>query len=177
MHRIRDRRNRVVVTGIGWTTPLGWDIESTGNRMLNGESGVGPVPSAGTGKREFSSAIQRAECGFQRAHQFDATKLDGLLHGAISDFSILQYLPAKLRKTARLMSRNVQLAVAGSALAMSDAGLSIDGTEVRDRWGCISGAGILNVEHGDIAPAFQDSTESGDVNGIIRSACRQETPS
>ncbi|MCS7057078.1 MAG: beta-ketoacyl-ACP synthase II [Thermoflexales bacterium] len=34
---------RVVVTGIGAITPLGLDIETTWNALINGESGVGPI--------------------------------------------------------------------------------------------------------------------------------------
>lgn len=36
-------KERVVITGVGWITPLGSDIESVWQRVLAGQSGIGPI--------------------------------------------------------------------------------------------------------------------------------------
>ncbi|UCD74386.1 MAG: beta-ketoacyl-[acyl-carrier-protein] synthase family protein [Phycisphaerales bacterium] len=34
---------RIVITGLGWVTPLGHDLDTVWRRIVNGESGVGPI--------------------------------------------------------------------------------------------------------------------------------------
>ena len=36
-------RKRVVVSGAGWITPLGHDLESVWKRLQNGETAVAPI--------------------------------------------------------------------------------------------------------------------------------------
>lgn len=36
-------KRRVVVTGLGLITPLGNDVESSWNNIVNGKSGIGPL--------------------------------------------------------------------------------------------------------------------------------------
>jgi 3-oxoacyl-[acyl-carrier-protein] synthase II len=40
---IQDHRKRIVVTGIGWVTPLGHDIETVWRGLLAGDCGIGPI--------------------------------------------------------------------------------------------------------------------------------------
>src|SRR5262245_34568022 len=51
---------RVVITGMGWITPLGHDIESAWQAILRGESGIAKttVFDAGTFPTQFSSEVK-----------------------------------------------------------------------------------------------------------------------
>ncbi len=54
---------RVVVTGIGWITPLGHDIESAWAKIINGESGIAKTTifDAGTFPTQFSAEVKGFE--------------------------------------------------------------------------------------------------------------------
>lgn len=53
-------RKRVVITGMGWVTPLGLDIESVWKRLLAGESGIAPTTifDARTFPTSFSAEVK-----------------------------------------------------------------------------------------------------------------------
>ncbi len=46
---------RVVITGMGWVTPLGCDISGVWEKLLNGESGAGAITRFDT--RDFTTRI------------------------------------------------------------------------------------------------------------------------
>lgn len=68
---------RIVVTGLGWVTPLGHDLETVWQALLAGKSGIGPI------ERFDASTFPTRFCGHVR--DYDWTKLvsDPGLHGAI----------------------------------------------------------------------------------------------
>ncbi len=90
---------RVVITGMGWVTPLGCDVERVWARLLAGESGVGPVTrfDAGTFKTNFAAEVK--------------------------DFRLEDHLSSEQVRTHRDAGLNTQFALAAAAVAWRQSGL------------------------------------------------------
>ncbi|WP_096189403.1 beta-ketoacyl-ACP synthase II [Evansella halocellulosilytica] len=109
---------RVVVTGVGAVTPLANDLQSTWERLVNGESGIDKVTKFEEGQFPTDVAAEVKE--------FDP--------GSFMD-----------PKDARKMDRFTQFAVASSLMAVKDANLTIDDSNA-DRIGVWIGSGIGGME-------------------------------
>ncbi|MEE0858551.1 MAG: beta-ketoacyl-ACP synthase II [Acutalibacteraceae bacterium] len=108
---------RVVVTGLGCVTPLGNDVETTWNNMINGV------------------------CGIDHIKSFDATDLKAKVAGEVKDFDPLKYMEKKdLRKTDLF----VQYALAAAQQAVEDSGIM--GNVAEDRFGVYVGSGIGGMQ-------------------------------
>ncbi len=110
-------RRRVVVTGLGAVTPVGNDVATTWQRLLDGVSGAAPIT------------------------HFDASAFSVRFACEVKDFDPLV---AMERKEARRADPYTQYAMAASVQAMVDAGLSEGGFEP-DRTGVIIGSGIGGI--------------------------------
>ncbi|MCH4271693.1 beta-ketoacyl-ACP synthase II [Kerstersia gyiorum] len=107
-------KRRVVITGLGIVSPVGNDIATAWDNIVNGRSGIG------------------------RITRFDPSGLTTQIAGEVKDFDVTQYIPSK---EARQMDTFIHYGVAAGVQAWQDSGLEI--TEANaDRVGVIVGSGI-----------------------------------
>ncbi len=106
--------NRVVITGMGWITPMGHSIEAVWQRLLNGESGIA------------------------RTTLFDASTFPTTISAEVKDFKLGEFVA----DTADHIDggRNTQFAVAACAQAWKSAGLDRAKLDL-DRVGIYLGSG------------------------------------
>src|SRR5882757_3466413 len=106
--------NRVVITGIGWITPMGHSIEEVWKRLLNGESGIA------------------------RTTLFDASTFPTSISAEVKGFKLADHI-GDLEKHKN-GGRNTQFALAACAQAWKQAGLDSDKLDL-DRVGIYLGSG------------------------------------
>jgi 3-oxoacyl-[acyl-carrier-protein] synthase II len=105
---------RVVVTGMGLVSPLGNDLASSWDGIVNGRSGIGPIT------------------------QIDASQFTTKIAGEIKDFDPTRFMSAK---DAKKMDSFIHYGVGASFMALDDSGLVIDDSNA-ERIGAILGSGI-----------------------------------
>jgi 3-oxoacyl-[acyl-carrier-protein] synthase II len=120
---------RVVVTGLGLLTPLGWGVEHTWKGILEGRSGIGPITNFDTEgygctiAGEIPSVDGRGGGGPDVAGSFDPEKV----------------MSPKDRKR---VDDFILYAIAAADEALADAGWKPESEEDRERTGVIVGSGI-----------------------------------
>ena len=107
-------KRRVVVTGMGIVSPLGNDLASSWDGIINGRSGIGEITS------------------------FDASGLTTRIAGEVRDFDIGKWVGPK---DAKKMDEFIHYGVAASLMALEDAGVTIDDSNA-ERIGALIGSGI-----------------------------------
>src|SRR5215471_13048084 len=125
-------KRRVVVTGLGAITPLGNDLETTWQAMLQGLSGVGPITAFPTEDFQPGYAAE------------------------VKDFKPEQFVEKK--KSLKMMGRNIQLALAAAQMSVADAGVL--GSVDRKRMGVLLGTGMLNADISELGKAVRSSRDN-----------------
>jgi len=108
-------KRRVVVTGMGAITPVGNDVATTWQSLIEGKSGTAPIT------------------------KFDASKFPVRFAAEVKGFNALDYME---RKEAKRADQYTQYAIAGARQAMTDAKLIERNGMDPDRIGVIIGSGI-----------------------------------
>lgn len=111
-------RRRVVITGLGAVTPLGLDLESTWDALLNGRSGARTIT------------------------RWDVSRHSTKFACMVDDFDPLRYFT---KPEARKMDVYTQFMIVAATEAMKASGIDI-AREDPTRCGCILGTGIGGIQ-------------------------------
>ena len=109
-------------------------------------TGIGILSPIGIGRTEFWSGIASGRCGLRRIQHEEWVAAPGCIGGEVTDFNDetakKQHLKS-LRKSLKVMCREIQMGVASALQAMEDAGLA-PGAVPSSRIGCDFGANLMS---------------------------------
>jgi len=146
---------RVVVTGLGVAAPIG--------------IGSGP----------FWDALTEGRCGIGPVKAFDAAGLPSRVAGELPPFQLSDFIPKTYRKSAKVMARDIMIAVMCAYHAATDAGLktrcliergeaqgppNVDST----RFGANIGAGLICADLHELAGALRSAAEESGRFSLAR---------
>lgn len=141
-------KRRVVVTGLGVATPIGIGIDA------------------------FWDALLRGTCGIKRIAAFDPGGLPIHIAGELPAFQLGDFIPKSYRKSAKVMARDIMIAVVCAYKAVTDARLvtkcviergehpgppNLDVT----RFGANIGAGLICADLDELAGALSTAATDG----------------
>ena len=133
---------RTVITGMGWVTPLGCDIESVWRSLLNGESGVEPTTI------------------------FDARTFPTQFAAEVRGFDLESFLGADARRHDGA-ARNARFALAAAKLAWQHSGLDKSDSLRPDRIGVYLGGGEGPIDFDNFVSAAIEGWTTGDGDGDL----------
>src|SRR5436853_6684974 len=131
---------RVVITGIGVTSPIGIGAKTFWENLLAGQVGV------------------------RRIAAYDPSGFTAQIAGEVPAYKIGDFVPKSYRKATKVMARDIELAVIAADDAFKDSGLkSAAYTETPDfdgkRFGCNIGAGLISCELNELTTALTTARE------------------
>jgi 3-oxoacyl-[acyl-carrier-protein] synthase II len=152
--------SRVVITGLGAVSPLGLTVG------------------------ELWAGLSAGRCGIARMKAFDPTGLACELAGEVPPYRIQDHVPKSLRKSVKLMCRDIELAVIAAKEAVTNSGLITKGIDPEKvnveptRFAINMGAGMISCDLAELGPATAASVTDGrfDIHKWGRDGIRQITP-
>jgi 3-oxoacyl-[acyl-carrier-protein] synthase II len=152
--------SRVVITGLGAITPLGLTAGDMWEGLCAGRCGIGQISA------------------------FDPVGFSCKLAGEVPDYKIREYVPKSRRKSVKLMSRDIELAIIAANEALTGSGIVTQGIDperinVDPRRMAINlGAGLISCDLVELAPAVAASIADGkfDIHKWGKDGLEQVTP-
>jgi 3-oxoacyl-[acyl-carrier-protein] synthase II len=135
--------SRVVITGLGAITPLG---------LTAGDMWAG---------------LCAGRCGIEQIRAFDPVGFSCKLAGEVPDYKIREYIPKSRRKSVKLMSRDIELAIIAANEALTGSGIVTQGIDPESinvdpkRMAINLGAGLISCDLVELAPAVAASVADG----------------
>jgi 3-oxoacyl-[acyl-carrier-protein] synthase II len=150
---------RVVVTGIGIISPLGIGVKPFWENLIAGIVGV------------------------QKIAAFNPGGFPSQIAGEVPAFKVNDYVPKSYRKAAKVMARDIELAVVAADDAFKDAGLQSKAytetpTFKSERFGCNIGAGLISCDLNELTSAMNVARDGNklDLQKWGREGLGQLTP-
>ncbi len=134
---------RVVITGFGAVTCLGLTVDETWAGLCAGKVGIDTITA------------------------FNPAGFDCKIAGQVPEYKIRDHVPKKLRKSVKLMSRDIELSVIAADEAFKNAGLITKGIDPEnvnvdpERMAINFGAGLISCDLVELAPAVAASLTDG----------------
>ncbi|HVP09943.1 MAG TPA: beta-ketoacyl-[acyl-carrier-protein] synthase family protein [Phycisphaerae bacterium] len=145
------KKNRVVITGLGVVSPLGFGIADT-----------------------FDGLVEK-RCGIARIAAFDASRFSARIAAEVRTGDVKDCVPKSYRKATKVMARDIELAVMAAYCAVKDAGLKTKcivergeaeggGVDVDStRFGANIGAGLICADLTELAGTLAMSADRPDA--------------
>ncbi len=127
-------------------------------------SGLGPVSGCGLGIEDNWQRICNGASAIDRISAFDPGGFECRIAAQVNEFKVRDFVPKSYRKAVKVMSRDIELAVAAADIAARDAKLSTPGTDPdiepsydSGRIGCHIGAGLIAADIHELTMAMAES--------------------
>ncbi|QDH73114.1 beta-ketoacyl-ACP synthase II [Brevundimonas sp. M20] len=120
---------RVVVTGLGLLTPLGWGVEHSWKGIVEGRSGIGPITAFDTE-------------GYGCTIAGEIPSVDGRGGGVAGQPGVFDHEKIMSPKERKRVDDFIVYAIAAADEALADAGWKPESEEDKERTGVMVGAGI-----------------------------------
>ena len=130
-------------------------------------TGMGAISPLGLYAADLWTGLKTGQCGIKPISAFDATGFTCRLAGEVPPYQLRDYIPKNVRKSAKLMSRDIELAIIATLEAFKSSGLITRGMDpdhinVDPKRTAINlGAGLISCDLVELAPAVAASLKDG----------------